>query len=149
MFVTFKFGETSTATDDDVLLKPRVTNIRFNIDGFAESGAPQRFTDPSLTVTLSDDIASLNNAFDQDGEAQSEVTFDQVATPYISDEKISINRSSHIPTFKAGATHNFGIVYYDEHGRSGFVNLCASSPSLDLTHQLGLIVIRLCTVDPM
>ena len=122
MFVTFKFGETSTATEDDVLLKPRVTNIRFNIDGFAESGAPQRFTDSAGTVTLCGDIASLNNAFDQDGNAQSEVTFDTVATPYISGEEISISRSSHIMSFKAGATHNFGIVYYDEHGRSGFVN---------------------------
>ena len=121
MYVTFKFGEVTTTPDDHVTFKPRITNIRLDPTGIVESGAPVRFDDPADTFTVMQAQAT-ENIFAKSGEQQSEVTYSNVSATYISDQKVSISQVSNTLTFKAGATHNFGIVYYDEHGRSGFVN---------------------------
>jgi len=41
---------------------------------------------------------------------------------YIVSRDVSISSSSTLQTFKAGCTHELGIVYYDKWGRAGFVN---------------------------
>ena len=38
------------------------------------------------------------------------------------EKKLSAIKSSQVSGFKAGALHNFGVVYYDKFNRSGFVN---------------------------
>jgi len=46
---------------------------------------------------------------------------------YVTNEFVSSVSSGLTPTFKAGSTHSFGIVYYDEHNRSGYVNEIGSA----------------------
>ena len=41
---------------------------------------------------------------------------------YLVDTKLSITETNQVSGFKAGALHNFGVVYYDKFNRSGFVN---------------------------
>ena len=41
---------------------------------------------------------------------------------YIISRDVSISAASNLSTFKAGCTHELGIVYYDKWGRAGFVN---------------------------
>ena len=43
------------------------------------------------------------------------------------EKKLSAVVSSQVSGFKAGAVHNFGVVYYDKFNRSGFVNEIGSS----------------------
>jgi hypothetical protein len=41
---------------------------------------------------------------------------------HLIDQLTEIDIASYSSTFKAGCSHDIGVVYYDEHGRSGFVN---------------------------
>lgn len=115
-YVTFKFGEVSTSTDDTIQIKPRITNIRLeNFTPGAGGGGTDFFLDPGgTTVGSAESFAGAN---------QNEVTYTSVSDPTnTSEDFISIDSTGAVASFKAGANHSFGIVYYDKYGRSGHVN---------------------------
>jgi hypothetical protein len=57
------------------------------------------------------DVTVTNGTFTYDGDTEA------IQNKYASGLSVSM-----VPTFKAGSTHSFGIVYYDKFGRHGFVN---------------------------
>lgn len=107
--VYFKFGETVSSSNDQIVFEPRITRIDLGGITVADAGG-EPFSPYSPE----------NNAHGVDGDAQSEVTYS--ATNTLGSKSIVIDEIGLMPTFKSGATHSFGIVYYDKYGRSGFVN---------------------------
>jgi len=109
--VSFKFGETSTSTDDQIVFEPRITGISY-VPGASNSISAignYNFYIPN------GDILGV------DGDAQNEITYSSITNT----ETINITNIKYLAklkSFKQGAQHSFGIVYYDKYGRSGFVN---------------------------
>ena len=112
--VFFTFGEetvASTATtggDHIIRFKPRITNLKFVDVVWAAYGSEELF--PTVT-----------NIFAQTGAAQSEINYTSITDPS-SNELLVIESVGSTPSFKAGANHEFGIVYHDKYGRTGNVN---------------------------
>ncbi len=108
--VFFTFGEETVASsgttggDHVIRFKPRITNIKF--------------VDLSTTTAF---LINSGNVFAQAGAAQSEINYTSITNPS-SNEFLFIESVGSTPTFKAGANHEFGIVYHDKYGRTGNVN---------------------------
>ena len=108
--VFFTFGEETVASsgttggDHVIRFKPRITNIKF--------------VDLSTTTAF---LINSGNVFAQAGAAQTEINYTSITNPS-SNEFLFIESVGSTPTFKAGANHEFGIVYHDKYGRTGNVN---------------------------
>ena len=108
--VFFTFGEETTASvattggNHIIQFKPRITNIKF-VD---------------LHTTTAFDLQS-QNIFAQNGDSQDEVNYTSITDPS-SNELLFVEAVGSTPSFKSGANHEFGIVYHDKYGRTGFVN---------------------------
>jgi len=109
--VFIDFGETSTATNDVVVFEPRIARILFDDVSLANQGSKTFDAEPT----------SLTNVYVNAGNLQNEVTFGSISNT-LGTKSISIDSNGSLPSFKSGANHGFGIVYYDKYGRSGFVN---------------------------
>ena len=107
--VFFEFGETVSATNDVIVFEPRITRIALLNVSLASQG--------SISFTP----GSTLDVYENSGNNQNEVTFSDIVYT-LSSKSIGIASNGSIPTFKSGAGHSFGIVYYDKWGRSGFVN---------------------------
>lgn len=89
-------------------IRPRGSGITINLSGVAPADDTvitstfSTFTNPSTQLII-------QNANDN-------------PAGYILSRSASIGSTNIIPTFKHGSTHDFGIVYFDKWGRSGFVN---------------------------
>lgn len=112
--VFFKFGEDTTASGDTIVFKPRITRIKLTDLVIAAVGPSEFFP------------GDTSDVFDKPGNAQSEVTYSSITDP-ASNDFISIDSVGATASFKSGANHAFGIVYYDKYGRSGFVNEIGSA----------------------
>jgi len=77
---------------------------------------PRPNSSPGVVSTLE----VFNSITGQNIENNAETT--NGSPDYILSRDISIGGSATVGTFKHGSTHEFGIVYYDKWGRSGFVN---------------------------
>lgn len=109
LILTFRFGENDTATGDVVEFKPRLTGAELITPILASTGSYS-----SVQIHPGDVLGV-------DGDNQNEVNYSAI-TNTIASESVSIKSFAGVPTFKQGATHSFGIVFYDKYGRSGFVN---------------------------
>lgn len=111
--VRWKFGETASSTNDQVVLKPRIIAIEV-------VEAP--------TVSDAGDYATIagfdlnQNVGDFTFTNQNRVNFSSITNDITGARNVLIRTLGVTPTFKAGATHAFGVVFYDKYGRSGFVN---------------------------
>ena len=112
--VFFKFGEDTTASGDTIVFKPRITRIKLTDLDIAAVGPSEFFP------------GDTSDVFDKPGNAQSEVNYSSITDP-ASNDFISIDSVGATASFKSGANHAFGIVYYDKYGRSGFVNEIGSA----------------------
>lgn len=111
--VRWKFGETASSTNDTVVLKSRISEIEVVSATVSDAGDYATIAG----IDLNEDVGDYG-----DGENQNQITFASV-TNDITDVRLATIRSIGVtPTFKAGATHAFGVVFYDKYGRSGFVN---------------------------
>ncbi len=116
--VEWAFGEVSVSANDKIQLVPRIKEIRFtNLYVVSDSWNGGMYQGGSTYVQ----VESPQNSFAQDGTAQSEVSFSGLTSHAASNPSISISDNGAGLTFKAGATHSFGAVYYDKYGRHGFV----------------------------
>ena len=109
--VFFAFGETNTATNDQVVFEPRITRVLLDNVSLADQGSRTFDAEPT----------SLTDVYVNAGNLQNEVTFSDIAHT-LGTKSISIDSNGSLPSFKSGANHGFGIVYYDKYGRSSFVN---------------------------
>ena len=86
-------------------------NTAVEVDGgFADFSEEDNY--PALNIfgtPGSIDIQSLDPYFNQ-------------FSSYLYNKKLSVIKRSQVSGFKAGAIHNFGVVYYDKFNRSSFVN---------------------------
>ena len=121
---TFDFGNTSTLTGtagvqgfqiNPKLIKVEKSSAVFSVDDIADSG----FNNYDLFFNMSQQQEAniLGNQSDT-GILAYAVT----VSNFVSNQFASANIIQAKPTFKSGSTHSFGIVYYDEFNRSGFVN---------------------------
>ena len=109
--VFWKFGEDADATDDRIQFKPRISRIRLDVD-----------TDVSQDPDGGTNYLILNpwNVLAVNGDDQDELVYSSITDP-LSSEFIEIDSVGSVQSFKAGANHAFGVVYYDKYGRSGNV----------------------------
>ena len=99
---------TSGAGDADFVLKPYITNATFtNPTGVAD------FSIHSQSFVSSDEQSDLNYVITN-------------TTGYLNQETADSNALTSLRSFKAGCTHDLGIVYFDKFNRSGFVNKLGS-----------------------
>ncbi len=111
--VRWKFGETASSTNDTVTLEPRVSEIE--VVSATVSDAGDYATIEGFDVN--EDVGDYGN-----GDNQNQITFSSVTNDITGFRTALIRSIGVTPTFKAGATHAFGVVFYDKYGRSGFVN---------------------------
>jgi len=113
--VNFAFDDVAADTDNDgdFIIKPYITFA--SLSNITDIGSTTY-----LVQTWSDD---------QDGQSdeQSDLTYVYTNTSaYISGQTAFSSASTTLNSFKAGSTHQLGVVYYDKHNRSGFVNKLGS-----------------------
>lgn len=92
------------------------TNTVTVIPPFLSGGGGQVITSGSQIV-----FRSFNDPF-QVGINKTSTSLLTPSPTYVLNSEADINSVSVAPTFKHGSTHDFGIVYFDKWGRSGFVN---------------------------
>lgn len=128
--IVWKFGEDDSVAGDTVSFKPRVHKIisgweggsRLNphalsvVDGTDDEDHPIRLSTSEGTTAQGVEIQDI------DGDAQDEVNFSDFTGDPGSEPKVVLKANGSGLSFKAGATHSFGIVYYDKYGRSSFVH---------------------------
>ena len=96
--------------DSDFVLQPYITNAVIS-NPTADAGG-NVFTIQSQTFVTSDEQSDLNYV---------------ISNPtYLNQETADSNALTSFRSFKAGATHELGIVYFDKFNRSGFVNKIGS-----------------------
>ena len=120
---TFDFGDTGTLTGtgqqgfqiNPKLIKVEKSSAVFSVDDIADSGFNNY--DLFFNISQQQEANILGNQSDT-GILGYAVT----VSNFVSNQFASANVIQAKPTFKSGSTHSFGIVYYDEFNRSGFVN---------------------------
>lgn len=113
--VSFKFGQDITATDDQIVFKPRIVSLKFLND-------VGLFFDTSGVEVRPDNDDHANECWVGPLNTQGSNTTYSTDTNAPSEFSMFINTDGAITAFKAGASHSFGVVYYDKWGRNGFVN---------------------------
>tara|TARA_R100001463_G_scaffold82074_3_gene136647 strand:+ start:5359 stop:9852 length:4494 start_codon:yes stop_codon:yes gene_type:complete len=126
IMATFDFSDTQVI--DSVgsygfTINPKLSNVR----SLGAAGG--------TTISAIDNIANANPVFFANPEALTNILAPSSQTGNFGYTTAGLNASSFVtspsasaritqsqPTFKSGSTHSFGIVYYDEFNRSGFVN---------------------------
>jgi len=103
---TISFEATTPNSSLQFQIKPYVSNIQLNSFAFSEP------------VTYHDDWY-VNQDLLQDGYNFSSVTN---TAGYIVSQHVEADTGTYSSGFKWGCSHDFGVVYYDEYNRSGFVN---------------------------
>lgn len=80
-----------------------------------------------LTINYTGDDALYTSYLNVNGQAEFENGYANLMRSYFIDDVLSDNSrflrgTNGTPSFKAGASHSFGVVYYDDRNRSGGVN---------------------------
>ncbi len=136
--VFWKFGETSTSSNDQIVFEPRIESMKLvAIAGGTSFGGGNHITATLGTSSLSNINSSFTNPFNEGdpylnngliidnniGNQQNEHTFASITnTIGTSDLTSIISSNSATLSFKHTESHVFGIVFFDKFGRSGFVN---------------------------
>lgn len=120
---------------NEVVIKPYPSEIKWiNSSGSQDSNISDLITvfdNPNSAATTfvsdweADQSIEISDNVPYSGSSQSDwdsYAVDDDAANYLRDEYFQIESKGIIPTFKSGASHKFGIVYYDKYGRHGFVN---------------------------
>jgi len=107
--VSYAFeASVSGPNDGDFVLKPYITNATFtNPAGVAD------FSIYAQSFVSSDEQSDLNYNITN-------------TTSYLNQETADSNAVTSFRSFKAGCTHELGVVYFDKFNRSGFVNKLGS-----------------------
>ena len=135
--VTYSFDDIvdSNVNDAQFAIKPYISDISiaptspvtgasysdfFQVSG----GGSQLFRIYQATMTTSDE--------------QSDFTYNVTnTTAFLNDEFTDSNATGALRSFKAGSTHELGIVYFDKFNRSGFVNKLGSFYSKHFSERTG------------
>ena len=124
-FITAKysFSETDTSTPTTLVIKPRLVNY------YPSIGNPLNVSGNVILPAGSlGDPANSTNATNKASASYSwaaNYTVDTENTPAFV-RALSSTSFASTPSFKMGASHEFGVVYYDDANRSSFVNKIGS-----------------------
>lgn len=114
----YSFSETDTSTSTTLIIKPRLINY------YPSIGNPLNVSgNLILPLGATDDPANSTNATNKSSASYgwaSNYTVDTNTPGFV--RNLSTTSFASSSSFKMGATHEFGIVYYDEVNRSSFVN---------------------------
>lgn len=127
--VTWAFDDI-VSTSSTIQIKPRVSNVELtalSLDSPFTQNTPLNVGLPGGGSSVTINSVSGATEFWDDvlvppGNEQSEINYSFSLSTYMTTPSAKAFASLVIPTFKSGSTHDFGIVYYDEHNRSGNVN---------------------------
>ena len=152
--VFWKFGETLTSSNDQVVFEPRIEKIELiDIQKSTNLGGGNHITHAfgntslfNIGNTTYEDIADdtitnpatgnsgdpfLNNGLiidNNSGNQQNEHTFASITNDIGTSDLTSVaTTNSTTLSFKHTESHAFGIVFFDKFGRSGFVNELGST----------------------
>lgn len=121
VIVDFKFGEDISATGTTITLKPRITNIKLNTSNYDPYLSGDFYTGLPWPWLIDPNVTDFNQLYSLQGDDQVECDY-QVDSAPLSNFNATLSSTGVSTSFKAGANHAFGIVYYDKYGRCGFVN---------------------------
>jgi hypothetical protein len=127
--ITFAFDDISdpTANDGSFVIKPYIKKIIFTEVFFLGTGAAPFGYPPNLLSETEIEALHTMNA-GSTPLSQNDQTFAiSNQTAYIASSLIDVSTEVNYSTFKAGCSHDFGVVYYDRYNRSGFVNEIGSA----------------------
>ena len=119
--VDIRFNETittSTIQDCNILINPKVENIR--LPGGSGDASPRKSNANTPLYIVSTSSESISDCFDS--VSSDTQTHSNIDASYVHDAVATAIIKTAKPTFKSGSTHSFGVVYYDKFNRSGFVN---------------------------
>lgn len=123
VIVEFKFGEVTSSSDNTISFVPRIVNISFDFNRGDDLDLVFNSGQIEYRVSQNEDLSDMYlNA----GNSQDECIYSSITNPPSTFYE-SLVASSVSSTFKSGATHSFGVVYYDKWGRCGFVNEIGSA----------------------
>ena len=123
VIVEFKFGEVASSSDNTISFVPRIVNISFDFDRGEDIDLIFNSNQLEYRVSENEDLSDM---YANVGDSQDECIYSSI-TNAPSTFYESLVASSVSSTFKSGATHSFGVVYYDKWGRCGFVNEIGSA----------------------
>lgn len=119
---TFDFGNTTTLTPatgvSGFRINPKLIQVEKSSAVFSVDAISSGFS----SYTLSFNMSHEQEADILGAESDTGTLGYSVGSTFVSAQSASANAIQAKPTFKSGSTHSFGIVYYDEFNRSGFVN---------------------------
>lgn len=119
-YVAFDVAADTEATGEGLAIYPYVKRIQPRGNGITITNTLSPADDTVITGTFD---SFTNPAGTEAGSTQLIIqNANDDPAGYILSRSASIGSSKVIPTFKQGSTHDFGIVYFDKWGRSGFVN---------------------------
>ncbi len=113
-YVGFDFAADTETVGEGLAIYPYVKEIKPRGSGVTISNILSPADDTVITATFS--------AFSNPSTQLTIQSANDNPAAYILSRSASIGSTNVIPTFKQGSTHDFGIVYFDKWGRSGFVN---------------------------
>lgn len=120
--VTYAFDDItdSSVTDGQFIIKPYIKSIIFkNI--FISGGYSGGYIQDLLSEEQIQALHTMN--FSTDPLSQDDQSFTvSNTTDYVLNSLVNVSTAASYSTFKAGCSHDFGVVYYDKWNRSGFVN---------------------------
>ena len=133
--VTWQWTASKSSNSAEVEVKPYPRRIRWTAFASADFVQEETFAsfgdvllsqiNTSAWASIAGETPNFENAVPATGTSQSSwPTFDATdsQSTYLDDEYFQMDTKGVVPTFKAGASHKLGIVYYDKYGRHGFVN---------------------------
>lgn len=119
------------ASVDSIVGNPAKVHVTFNFEEFLINGATGALADDAAGFDIIPRVTAIRlSGGDVYNSATENITptySNFGGTGYLTNRSVSSTSTGLTPTFKVGSSHSFGIVYYDEHNRSGYVNEIGSA----------------------
>jgi len=118
------------ADGEGIVGGPTTAHVTFNFEEFLLNGATGALADDAAGFDIIPRVTAIRLSGGDIYNAVTESitpTYASLQAGYLSNKSVSSTSAGLTPTFKAGSSHSFGIVYYDEHNRSGYVNEIGSA----------------------
>ena len=125
----FDFGTTNVASPSNCgqghfIITPRLSRV--DVKGMTDADAGVTVNNLAIAGNTEDNC--LNSVYRPGGADEDDLDFTSSAPYVVSGTKVASAESFDFSgSFKRGASHDFGVVYYDKWGRSSFVNKVGSA----------------------
>lgn len=125
------FSKNYDVSSDTITGNPSYATVEFSFETFIKGDVASAAADDAAGFDIIPKVTGLKlwggDVLSGQSASISPSSYTSGGPGYLTNEFVSSVSSGLTPTFKAGSTHSFGIVYYDEHNRSGYVNEIGSA----------------------